>query len=602
MRFGAEVSQNGVRFRLWAPKCNELALKIEGVPERMPMHALANGWHELMVPSRGPGTLYQFVLPDGRLIPDPASRFQPHDVHGPSEVIDPSAYRWTDAEWRGRPWEECVLYELHVGAFTGEGTFRAVGRRLRDLKDLGITAIELMPVADFPGERNWGYDGVLLFAPDSSYGRPEDLKALVDAAHALDIVVLLDVVYNHLGPDGNHLPAYAPIFSDRHHTPWGAAINYDADGSDVVREFVTANAIYWIREYNFDGLRLDAVHAILDDSSPHLLEQIAMQVRAAAPDRHVHLVLENEENHASRLRRVGGRPAEFTAQWNDDAHHVLHTAATGESAGYYGEYLGDTELLGRALAEGFAFQGQMMTYRGRPRGEASRGLPPTAFVAFIQNHDQVGNRAFGDRITAFAAPEAVRAIAAIYLLAPQIPMLFMGEEWAAAQPFPFFCDFGAELADAVRKGRREEFDKFPEFQNPDNLAKVPDPTVPETFLSAKLRWEDRARPPHAEWYDWYRRVLAVRHKDVIPRLAGIGGHAGRYQVLGDLAVMVRWCMGDASELMLVANLKETAQPPVRLPAGRLLWLEGAADDGALGPWTVVWMLADEPGSRDDDAR
>jgi malto-oligosyltrehalose trehalohydrolase len=590
--FGAELTRAGVHFRLWAPKHETIGLAIAGEERTHSMSAVGDGWHELEVPGCGPGALYQFILPDGLRVPDPASRFQPQDVHGPSEVIDPNAFRWSETGWRGRPWEECVLYELHVGAFTAEGTFRAAAERLDELAELGVTAIELMPIADFPGAWNWGYDGVLPFAPDASYGRSEDLKALVDAAHARGIMVLLDVVYNHFGPDGNYLPSYAPVFTDKHQTPWGAAVNFDAGGSEVVRELVAANALYWITEYRMDGLRLDAVHAIMDDGPSHILEEIAAAVRENAGDRHVHLVLENEENLASRLARTSdGRPLQYTAQWNDDVHHVLHTAATGESAGYYREYAGNTELLGRALAEGFAFQGEMMTYRGLPRGEPSAELPPTAFVAFIQNHDQVGNRAFGDRITNLAPFEAVRAIAAIYLLAPQIPMIFMGEEWAAEQPFPFFCDFGPDLAVAVRQGRRAEFARFPEFQDPEALERIPDPTDRRTFESAKLRWEGAEEGPHAAWREWYRRVLSIRRAEIIPRLAGIRGRAGRYQRLRDGAVRVRWRMGDDTELVLTANLSRSPVAGVERLAGRVLWSEGSLKDERLEPWTVVWSLA-----------
>jgi malto-oligosyltrehalose trehalohydrolase len=589
MPFGAELTDHGVRFRLWAPKHKSVGLKLGSVH---PMKALEDGWHEFQTAHAGPGTRYAFILPDGLEVPDPASRFQPEDVHGPSEVIHPDAYGWTDAAWTGRLWEECVIYELHVGAFTPEGTFSAAIDRLDELRDLGITAIELMPIADFPGDRNWGYDGVLLFAPDSSYGRPEDLKTLVDAAHCRGIAVILDVVYNHFGPEGNYLPVYSHIFTESHHTPWGAAVNYDAEHSDAVRKLILNNAIYWIREYNLDGLRLDAVHAIIDGSPKHLLQELAITVREAAGSRPVHLILENEENQASRLARGGhGQPIQFTAQWNDDVHHVLHTAASGESAGYYGDYAGDTNKLGRALAQGFAFQGELMPYRGHPRGEPSGALPPTAFVSFIQNHDQVGNRAFGDRITAFAPPEAVRAVAAIYLLAPQIPMIFMGEEWGAAQPFPFFCDFGAELADAVRNGRRAEFAKFPEFQDPEQRERIPDPTSAETFLSAKLRWEDARHGPHAEWRDWYRRVLAVRHTEIIPRLAGTGGNSGHYEVLGELAVRVRWSLEGWFELVLTANLKAVPLAGIELPQGRVLWSEGSIENGGLGPYNVVWTLS-----------
>ena len=589
MRFGTELTPNGVRFRLWAPKHQRVQLQIEGEDRLRDMEA-GNGWHMLEVAGAAAGARYRFVLPDGLRVPDPASRFQPEDVHGPSEVIDPEAYRWSDADWRGRPWEQCVLYELHIGAFTPEGTFRAAIERLDDLVALGVTAIELMPVADFPGGRNWGYDGVLLFAPDSSYGRPEDLKALVDAAHARGLMVLLDVVYNHFGPDGNYLGAYAPIFTERHKTPWGAAVNYDSEGSAEVRELVVANALYWTQEFHLDGLRLDAVHAIKDDTRPHILDEIATKVRAAAGERHVHLLLENEENEAARLRRdAEGRPLAYTAQWDDDVHHVFHVAASNERSGYYADYAGDTEKLGRALAEGFAFQGEMMDYRGAPRGEPSRDLPPTAFVAFIQNHDQVGNRAFGERLTHFAPLEAVRAVTAAYLLAPQIPMLFMGEEWAASTPFPFFVDFAGELADAVRNGRRAEFARFPEFQDPAQRERIPDPTAAGTFQSAKLVWDEAQSGIHAEWRDWYRRILAVRHAEIVPRLHGMR-EGGGYEVRGPQCVAVRWRMGDGSTLVLDANLTpqagtKLAAPFGAAPAGRTLWSEGD------GPWSVRWSLA-----------
>ena len=590
MPFGTEIMPDGVRFRLWAPKHGAIGLKLEDEAEPRPMQPRGNGWFELEVAGERPGTLYRFVLPDGLAVPDPASRFQPRDVHGPSEVIDPHAYRWNDTAWTGRAWEEAVLYELHIGTFTAEGTFRAAIDKLDHLAALGVTAIEIMPVADFPGARNWGYDGVLLFAPEGSYGRPEDLKALVDAAHARGLMVILDVVYNHFGPDGNYLPSYAPVFTETHHTPWGAAVNFDAEGSRHVRDLVIHNALYWLREFHMDGLRLDAVHAIIDDSKPDILDELAERVRAETAGRHVHLILENEENRVAHLERVHGRPVQYTAQWNDDLHHVLHAAATGESSGYYQDYAGDTALLAKSLAEGFAFQGQVMSYRGSPRGEPSAVLPPTAFVGFIQNHDQVGNRAFGERITAIAAPDAVRAIAAVYLLCPQIPMLFMGEEWSANEPFPFFCEFDDELADAVRNGRRNEFARFPEFRDPAARERIPDPTAEETFRSAKLDWQAAATGTHAETLDWYTRILAGRRAEIVPRLKGIGAHAGSSEVLGDGAVGVRWTMGDGSTLYLTANLNAAPLSGIPAPAGRILWQEGAYEKGALGPWSVVWSL------------
>jgi maltooligosyltrehalose trehalohydrolase len=445
---GAEVLSDGaVRFRFWAPAAKVVHLEIDGVEHVLALEPQEHGWHELVTKQASPGSRYLFILPDGTRVPDPASRFQPADVHGPSEVIDPRTHQWTDGAWQGRPWNEAVLYELHIGTFTEAGTFLAVIEKLDHLVELGITGIEIMPIADFPGGWNWGYDGALLYAPDSSYGRPEELKTLIQEAHARGLMVILDVVYNHFGPDGNYLPIYAPkTLTDRHKTDWGDAVNYDGEGSKSVREFTIHNALYWIEEFHFDGLRLDAVHAIKDDSPKHVLDELAERVREAAGERHVHLILENEKNQASRLcRDETGEPQHYTAQWNDDMHHVLHTAATLESNGYYGDFKDDAEKLGRALAEGFAFQGQVMKCTGAERGEPSAHLPPTAFVSFMQNHDQIGNRAFGERINAIASPEAVRAIAAVYLLLPQIPMLFMGEEWGSSQPFPFSATSMANL-------------------------------------------------------------------------------------------------------------------------------------------------------------
>jgi malto-oligosyltrehalose trehalohydrolase/4-alpha-glucanotransferase len=592
MPYGAELSADGsVRFRLWAPPHADVRVELDG-RTHLPMRCMGEGWHELTTDRARAGTLYRFVLKDALRVPDPASRYQPHDVHGPSEVVDAVAYDWKDAGWSGRPWHEAVLYELHVGTFTPEGTFRAAIGKLDHLRALGVTALEIMPVGDFPGRRNWGYDGVLPYAPDAAYGRPEDLKALIDAAHGRGLMVLLDVVYNHFGPEGAYLHATAPqTFTERHKTPWGAAINMDGPDAAPVRDFFIHNALYWIEEFHLDGLRLDAVHAILDDSPKHILEELTERARGAAAGRHLHLILENEENEARRLvRQPDGTPRLYTAQWNDDVHHVLHVAATGETTGYYGDYAGDTGKLGRALAEGFVFQGEVMPYRGHARGEASASLPPAAFVAFIQNHDQVGNRAFGDRLTAIASPEAVRAVAAVYLLLPQIPMLFMGEEWAAAQPFPFFCDFGPDLADAVRNGRREEFARFPEFQDPATRERIPDPLSEETFASARLNWDDVRREPHRDWLDWYARLLAVRHAAIVPRLPNIRS-GGRYSVLGDGAVLVQWTLDeDGRALTLAANLS-TARvdaPPAR---GRVLWREGSVvEDGVLGPFAVRWSI------------
>jgi maltooligosyltrehalose trehalohydrolase len=366
-------------------------------------------------------------------------------------------------------------------------------------------------------------------------------------------------------------------------------VNYDSDGSDLVREFVIQNAIYWISEFHLDGLRLDAVHAIKDDTNVHILDELASRVRNAGLERQVHLILENEENEAAPLQRVDGKPVYYTAQWNDDIHHALHTAATKESSGYYVDYAGRTDRLARALAEGFAFQGEFMTCRGSLRGEPSGYLPPTAFVSFIQNHDQVGNRAFGDRLTSFARAEAVRAAVSVYLLLPQIPMLFMGEEFGAPQPFPFFAHFEPELAEAVREGRRAEFAKFPEFQDPHKREKIPDPTSEETFRSAKLNWSEAKEGRHAEWAALYRELLRIRHSEIIPRLKGIQGGSGSYEIICDGAVSVRWTLGDGTFLRLIANFGSEQINGIN-PDGRRLWSTGIRSDNVLDPWGIIWSL------------
>jgi malto-oligosyltrehalose trehalohydrolase len=579
----------GVRFRLWAPSQARVALVLDDDPPRA-MRRGADGWHTFDALDAIEGVHYGFRLEDGRIVPDPASRRQPNNVHGMSEWVDTSRLDF-GVPWQGRRWEDLVLYELHVGTFTREGTFAAAAGKLDELAGLGITALQIMPIADFPGLRNWGYDGVYPYAPDASYGTPRDLARLVDAAHARGIAVLLDVVYNHFGPEGNYLPSYAPeYFTDRHHTPWGAALNFDAPSARPVRDFFVENALYWLREFNLDGLRLDAVHAIVDDSATHVLHEIAARVRAAVTDRPVHLVLENEDNTASLLRRgADDRPQAFTAQWNDDIHHVLHVAATRENASYYEEYLDDTKLTARAIGEGFAFQGQVMRCRGRARGEDSTKLPAAAFVSFIQNHDQIGNRAFGERLGMLTSAPKLRAVASVYLLAPQIPMLFMGEEWNARQPFQFFCDFHGELAEAVRRGRREEFRKFPQFADPAQRERIPDPQDPATFERSKLVWEDRQLPDHAEWLHWYQRILAVRRASVMPLIADIRSAGATHAICAN-AVFVSWSAGVGRRLRLCANLAD-APCDFPLDRGRVIWHEGGAPGATeLPPWTVRWTL------------
>ncbi|HZO95322.1 MAG TPA: malto-oligosyltrehalose trehalohydrolase [Candidatus Baltobacteraceae bacterium] len=547
MPFGAELRDGGVDFRIWAPSKNAGRVVVDGT--EYALERREDGWFAAHVSRAGAGTRYAYVFPGlDTPIADPASRFQPEGVHAPSEVVDPAAYAW-QTPWRGRPWHEIVVYELHVGTFSPEGTYRGAAAKLDALAELGITAIELMPLAQPAGTRNWGYDGVLPFAPQHAYGSPEDLKALIDAAHARGLCVYLDVVYNHFGPEGNYLPAIAAeIFTDRHHTPWGAAINYDGAGSRTVRELVVQNALYWLREYRFDGLRFDAVHEIRDDSPTHVLHEIAARVRAGVEhDRHVHLVLENDKNEASRLDV-------YDAQWNDDAHHAFHVLITGERDGYYRDYAdAPAKHLARALAEGFAYQGEPSTHRGgAPRGEPSSALPATAFVDFLQNHDQIGNRAFGDRIDALAAPEALRVATALLLLAPSIPLLFMGEEWDASTPFLFFSDFGAELAQAVTEGRRKEFAAWPAFADPATRENIPDPQDPATMEASRLRWDERERSPHAEALEQVRELLALRARAIVPHLASDALGDG-WELLDERTICVRWRFGDGARLVLDAR-------------------------------------------------
>jgi malto-oligosyltrehalose trehalohydrolase len=585
-QFGPVRLGDRTRFSIWAPRCDEVSLILDdGAPR--PMTA-ADGWHTCNVDGLALGSRYRFRLPDGLLVPDPASRYQPLDVHGPSELVD-ARYDWT-TQWNGRPWEEAVIYELHVGTFTEEGTFRAAMERLAYLEQLGVTAVELMPIADFPGRCNWGYDGVLPFAPDAAYGRPDDLKRLLDAAHRHGIMVLLDVVYNHFGPDGNYLPCYCPVFNEAHKTAWGASVNFDGPHSEVIRDFVTQNVLYWLNEFRFDGLRFDAVHAIKDDSGTHILSEIADRVRRElSASRHVHLILENEENEASRLAPANSSmTTAFTAQWNDDLHHVLHCAVTGEASGYYRDYIGDPVKLGRALTEGFAFQGEVMPYRGSPRGEPSAHLEPTCFVAFIQNHDQIGNRAFGERLHAIASAEAMKAAAAIYLLTPQIPMLFMGEEFASSSPFLFFCDFPEQLGKLVREGRRSEFAKFPEFQDAALREKIPDPTDETTFAQSKLRWDDCSTAIGQRSLALYRTLLEIRHREIVPRLRGMQGHSGQFAIDNGV-VSARWTMGDGAVLSIVANLSPSGIAAAGNGQGRRLFTTHDVSE-TLAPWQVICSL------------
>jgi maltooligosyltrehalose trehalohydrolase len=559
-RHGAVLLEQGkTRFSLWAPDARSVAVEFDG--GRHPLEKSADGWFAAEV-AVGAGTRYRYRVDDELLVPDPASRAQAGDVHSPSVVVDPQAYAWRCADWLGRPWQETVLYELHVGLLGG---YAGVEKHLPRLVELGVTAIELMPLNEFPGARNWGYDGVLPYAPEASYGTPEQLKQLIDSAHGFGLMVFLDVVYNHFGPDGNYLGAYAKRFFNHDlHTPWGDAIDFRRR---EVRDFFIENALMWVHDYRFDGLRLDAVHAI---SERDFLVELAQRVRASLqPGRHLHLVLENENNASSLLE------SSFDAQWNDDAHNVLHVLLTNETQGYYADYAGDPSAkLARCLGQGFIYQGDTNRH-GESRGEPSGHLPPSAFVLFLQNHDQTGNRAFGERLVGLVDdPRALRAATAVLLLSPMIPLLFMGEEWGARQPFLFFTDHHGELADAVREGRRGEFSEFAEFNDEHKRELIPDPNAESTFEASRPDFTAVAEPGHAEWQALYRELLQKRHAQIVPKLAQASMLGA--EVVGTKAVVARWQLA-GRVLRIELNLGTAPTPLVEPCAGFELIHESTED-------------------------
>jgi maltooligosyltrehalose trehalohydrolase len=580
--FGPRLTESGTDFRLWAPA----AQRVDVVLDRA--HAMrrdADGWFRTEVAGVKAGALYRFRIDDKTDVPDPASAFQPQDIAGPGEVIDHSAYPWRAQGWRGRPWGEAVVSEAHVGSYTPEGSYLAMIGKLDHLVATGITALELMPLADFPGSRNWGYDGVLWYAPDSAYGRPEDLKTLIDEAHLRGLMVMLDVVYNHFGPDGNYLGLYAPGFFSTAQTPWGSAIDYR---TPPVRAFAIENAVSWLRDYRFDGLRLDAVHAIPEQGEISMLHDLSRAAGelAVATQRHIHLVLENDDNNASLLSAEVDPPrGDYRAQWNDDYHHAWHVLLTGENHGYYSDY-SPTPLqhIARTLGSGFAYQGEPSPHRGGAlRGEPSGALAPTAFINFLQNHDQIGNRALGDRLERLAEPKAIEAGVAITLLAPMVPMLFMGEEWGDTSPFPFFCDFTGELADAVRQGRRREFaGAYARYGE-----EIPDPLDLSTFQSAVPNWAAAESGAGQKRLSLVRDLLALRRQHIVPKLAG--ARFGDASARDDGLVRAHWYLGDGGLLHLVANLSELAVAnDITPPAGTALWGDG--DTGTLAPWSVQWRI------------
>lgn len=499
---GAQLRGGACRFRVWAPKAKQVTLRLED--RDIPMRLADSGYFELEEAAK-PGDRYFYIVDGQKPVPDPVSRFLPEGVHGATEIVDPENFQWTDGNWHGIPYGEAVFYELHIGTFTEEGTLAAAIAKLPYLKRLGVTMIELMPVAAFPGTRNWGYDGVSLYAVQNSYGGPDELKKLVDAAHAIGIGVTLDVVYNHLGNEGNYLGMFGPYFTDKYKTPWGSAVNFDGPDSAEVRRYFLENALFWVREYHMDGLRLDAVHAIFDDSPTNILQEFASRVHELGKQlgREVAIVAESDANDAKLVRTPENGGYGYDGVWSDDFHHAVHAVLTHERDGYYQDY-GKPEQITKALSEGFVFQGEHFDYWGKPRGTECKDLPRSVHVFCLQNHDQVGNRPKGDRLNAIVSRGAHKAAAALLLLAPETPLLFMGQEYGEKNPFQFFTDYGDPmLQKAVVEGRRSEFEKF-------DWKEVANPQDQQTFQRSKLSWR-----LDEDMLSWYRKLMELRKNYVV---------------------------------------------------------------------------------------
>jgi maltooligosyltrehalose trehalohydrolase len=575
---GAELApKGGVHFRVWAPRVGRVEVEIGN--ERVPLETEPGGYHSGRVPTIGAGARYAFRLDGGPPYPDPASRFQPEGPHGPSEVIDPNDFAWTDAKWPGHPREGQVVYEMHIGTFTAAGTWAAASEELPELARAGISVVEMMPVADFSGDFGWGYDGVDLFAPTRLYGRPDDFRAFVDRAHSVGMGVILDVVYNHLGPDGNYLGQFsADYVSTRHRTDWGAAINFDGEGSEAVREYFIANAGYWIDEFHLDGLRLDATQDIQDDSPEHVLVALAHRARARAGRRSVLLVAENEPQDTRLVRPVAAGGYGLDALWNDDFHHSAMVALTGRAEAYYSDHAGTPQELISAIKRGFLYQGQRYAWQGKRRGRPAGDLAPTSFVHFIQNHDQVANSLAGLRCHQLTSPGQYRAMTALLLLGPATPLLFQGQEFASSSPFLFFADLPPELAKAVRAGRAEFLSQFPSLAGPEAQAALSDPADRLSFERSKLDLGERER--HAWAYALHIDLLRLRREDPVFRTQGGGGVDGA--VIGPEAFVLRFLgIGvEPDDRLLCVNLgRDLILPTIAEPL--LAPLENTS-------WSVVW--------------
>jgi len=573
-------------FRVWAPEAR-LAEVVLG-ERRLPMSAAGRGWWARDVRDAGPGSDYAFGLDGGPPRPDPRSAFQPHGVHGPSRVVEHAAFRWSDGGWRGLPLAGSVLYECHIGTFSAQGTFDGASTHLGHLADLGVDAIELMPVAEFPGSRGWGYDGTSLFAPHHGYGGPDGLKRLVDAAHARGLGVIMDVVYNHLGPDGNYLPEFGPYFSARHRTNWGAAVNFDGPGSDEVRRFVIDNALMWLRDYHCDGLRLDAVHAIVDDSATHILEELASEVAALAAHarRPLFIVAESDRNDPRYVRSRAAGGYGLAASWADEWHHALHAVLTGEKSGYYADF-GPLRLLAKALRQAWVYDGAYSPYRQRTHGRSPAGLDGGQFVVAAQTHDQVGNRAAGERNAALASDGRLRVAAALLLTSPFVPMLFQGEEWGARSPFQYFTDHSDPgLSRMVSEGRRHEFAAF--GWDP---ARVPDPQDPATFERSRLDWAELREQPQAGLLAWHRELIALRRR--IPALTD----PRLDRIAADCDEDAGWLTVRRGPVLVTANLGIAPWTSPVAPAAELL----AASDPRVAPTAAGLVLPPDAAAILEDA-
>jgi maltooligosyltrehalose trehalohydrolase len=585
---GAVASEGRTTFRVWAPSRRrvELVLQPGTVPARHRLlRPAADGLFTATFADVLPGDLYSYRLDGDGPFPDPASRFQPQGVHGPSAVVAPWSYEWSDAGWSGIPLEDAVFYELHVGTFTPEGTFDAVTRQLPYLADLGVTVVELMPVADFPGARNWGYDGVSLFAPSRAYGAPDDLRRLVDRAHALGLAVVLDVVYNHFGPDGAYCGLFAPFYlSQRHRSPWGAAVNLDGKGSAQVREFFAENALHWIHEYHLDGLRLDATHQLFDDSPRHFVAELRARIRDTVTDRTILLIAEDERNMAAVVRPEEEGGWGLDAVWADDFHHQIRRRTAGDREGYYEDFSGSIADVATTVRQGWFYTGQFSRYHGRARGTDPTGLSLDRMVVCIQNHDQIGNRPFGRRLNHQIEPAMYRALSALLLFLPETPLLFMGQEWAASTRFLFFTDHHRELGALVTAGRRAEFSRFSAYADPVTRTEIPDPQAPSTFEDSRLRWDEHASDPHRGTLALYRTLLALRRDE--PAFRARDGVD--VLELDDTGLAIRRGSEQTGRLLLVVCLAESGRFDLTPWAG--------ADQ----PWLTVLTTAEsrfeaEPG-------